>query len=63
MDAALNALGQTREALPEYFTAEDMFSFAVANGMTAAQIAELALQFQTISLNLLQNNRNWEELF
>jgi len=63
VDAACAEVGKTRADLPAKFNSEDMARFAVENGMAAAKIAEYAQVFSTISLNLLQNGRNWDELF
>jgi len=63
VDAACVLMGCTRSDLPERFTAEQMVSFATAHGMTADKIAEYAQTFSVISLNLLHNGRNWDELY
>jgi len=62
-DATCAAVGKTRADLPATFTAETMLSFAKTNGMTDAQISEYAAAFSVVSLNLLHNGRNWDELF
>jgi len=64
VDAALTIMHKTREDLPCIpFNAEQMLAFARANGMSEQEIANLTGQFSVISLNVLQNDRNWEELF
>lgn len=63
VDAACADVKKSRSDLPAYFTAEDMLSFAVENGMTAAKVAEYAQTFMTLSLDLIHNDRNWKELF
>ena len=40
-----------------------MLQWAAAQGMDAATIAQYTSHFAMVSLNLLQNNRNWDELF
>ena len=63
VDAAASAVGASRAALPARFNSDTMIQFAVANGMSSAQIAEFSQKFFRISLDLLQNGRNWAELF
>ena len=63
IDDACEAVGKTRSDLPSYFTAEQMLAFAVANGMTDADVEKYTQTFATISLDLLHNSRNWKELF
>ena len=55
-------MGETREALPAYFTAEDMIEFATGK-MTATKITNYKMQFMIVSHNLEMNDRNWLELF
>lgn len=63
VDAACTAVGKTRADLPASFNAEEMLAFAAENGMTAAEVADYTAKFMVVSLNLLQNGRNWDELF
>lgn len=63
VDAACTDIGKTRADLPERFNSEMMLTFASSNGMTLKNIAEYAQKFMIVSLNLLQNGRNWDELF
>ncbi|MEA4863271.1 MAG: hypothetical protein AB7F40_07855 [Victivallaceae bacterium] len=63
VDAACAAAGKSRVELPEIFNAEDMMTLAAENGMSAADVAEYTVKFSIVSLNLLQNGRNWSELF
>ena len=63
IDAACASVGKTREDLPAKFNAEEMLAWAVENGMGAADIATYAQAFSVVSLDLLQNGRNWDELF
>ena len=63
VDAACAAVGVSRASLPAKFNSDTMIQFAVANGMSAAQVAEFSQTFFRISLDLLQNGRNWDELF
>lgn len=63
IDAACATVGKTRADLPVKFNAEEMLAWATENGMTAADIASYAQDFSVISINLLQNGRNWDELF
>lgn len=64
IDEAVAKVGKTREDLPEQpFNAEAMLVWAKTNGMTDEDIATYAQTFSAISLNLLHNNRNWDELF
>ncbi len=64
IDEVLTATGKTRADLPEQpFNAEAMLAWAVAQGMTEDAIAGYAQTFSAISLNLLHNGRNWNELF
>ncbi len=63
IDEACAAVGKTREDLPDSFNAEEMLAFAAENGMSAEQIADYTAKFSILSLNLLQNGRNWDELF
>lgn len=63
IDAAAAAVGKTRSDLPAKFNAEYMLFWAQENGMAAEQIAAYAQSFSVISINLLQNGRNWDELF
>ncbi|MBQ9501779.1 MAG: hypothetical protein IJU70_06460 [Lentisphaeria bacterium] len=63
IDEACAAVGKTRADLPESFNAEEMLAFAVENGMAADAVADYTAKFSIISLNLLQNGRNWDELF
>ena len=62
VDDALAEMGETREALPAYFTAEDMIEFATGK-MTATKITKYEMQFMVVSHNLSANDRNWLELF
>lgn len=62
VDDALAEMGETREALPAYFTAEDMIEFATGK-MTATKITNYKMQFMVVSHNLEMNDRNWLELF
>lgn len=60
----LEQLGKTREDLPPVpVTSEQMIVWALENGMTAEQVQTVIPTFQNISLNLLHNGRNWDELF
>lgn len=65
VDEVCSKVGKTRVDLPVSggFNAEQMVTFAIENGMSAADIASYTSKFAIISLNLLQNNRNWDELF
>ena len=64
IDAVLAKLEKTREDLPEQpFSSEQMVQWALENGMTTNQMQEYVPTFQNISLNLLHNGRNWDELF
>ena len=63
IDVACASVGKTREDLPAKFNAEEMLAWAVENGMGAADIATYAQAFSVVSLDLLQNGRNWDELF
>lgn len=63
VDAAAAAVGKRRTDLPEKFNAEEMLAWAAENGMAAEDIAKYTSAFAIISLNLLQNSRNWDELF
>ena len=63
VDAALDIIGKTRADLPAKFTGEFMFTFASENGMDATTMAGFASKILNISVSLLQNNRNWDELF
>jgi len=63
IDAACATVGKTRDDLPAKFNAEEMLAWATENGMTASDIAQYAQDFSVISINLLQNGRNWDELF
>lgn len=63
IDEATALVGKTRSDLPEVFNAEEMLSWARQNGMSETNIAEYAQVFSVISLNLLQNGRNWQEMF
>lgn len=65
VDEVCSKVGKTRADLPVSggFNAEQMVTFAIENGMSAADIASYTSEFTIISLNLLQNNRNWDELF
>ena len=65
VDEVCSKVGKTRADLPVSggFNAEQMVAFAIENGMSAADIASYTSKFAIISLNLLQNNRNWDELF
>ena len=65
VDEVCSKVGKTRADLPVSggFNAEQMVAFAIENGMSAADIASYTSKFTIISLNLLQNNRNWDELF
>jgi len=62
VDDALAEMGETRESLPAYFTAEDMIEFATGK-MTATKITKYEMQFMVVSHNLSANDRNWAELF
>lgn len=63
VDAACVLMGCTRADLPEHFTAEQMLAFATTHGMSADKIAEYTQIFSVVSLNLLHNGRNWDELY
>lgn len=63
VDAACALMGCTRSDLPDHFTAEQMLAFATTHGMTADKIAEYTQVFSMVSLNLLHNGRNWDELY
>ena len=63
VDQALTIIGKTRADLPAKFTGEFMFAFASEHGMDAAIMAGFATNILNISVSLLQNNRNWDELF
>ncbi len=62
VDAALAEMGESRSALPAYFTAEDMIEFATGK-LTATKITKYQMQFMIVSHNLEMNDRNWLELF
>ena len=62
VDAALAEMGESRSALPAYFTAEDMIEFATGK-LTATKITKYQMQFMVVSHNLEMNDRNWLELF
>ena len=64
VDGVLSKLGKTRNDLPEQpFNAETMLAWAVENGLSAADIADASAAIMRISLDLLHNGRNWNELF
>ena len=63
IDAALATIEKSRSDLPDYFNAEEMLAWAQANGMDAATIQAVAAQVEIVSLDLLHNARNWQELF
>lgn len=64
IDAALASLSKTRSDLPaQPFNAETMLSWATQQGMSEEDIARYAQTFSAISLSLLHNGRNWNELF
>ncbi len=63
VDAACATVGKSRVELPARFNAEEMMALATGNGMCAADVAEYTAKFSIVSLNLLQNGRNWNELF
>ena len=64
IDGVLTAIGKTRDDLPaQPFNAETMLAWALENGMSAADIADAATEITRISLDLLHNGRNWNELF
>jgi len=62
VDAALAEMGESRSALPAYFTAEYMIEFATGK-LTATKITKYEMQFMIVSHNLEMNDRNWLELF
>ena len=62
VDSALSEMGETRSALPAYFTAEYMIEFATGK-LTATKITKYEMQFMVVSHNLEMNDRNWAELF
>ena len=60
----LTILEKTPEDLPEGpISSEQMIAWALENGMTSKQMQSYIPTFQNISLNLLHNGRNWDELF
>ena len=64
VDGVLTKLGKTRDDLPDQpFNAETMLAWAVEQGLTAADIADASAAIMRISLDLLHNGRNWQELF
>lgn len=63
IDEACAAVGKSRADLPEKFNAEEMLFWANENGMSQENIAYFAQVFSVVSMNLLQNGRNWDELF
>lgn len=63
IDGLLAKIGKTRADLPDSFNAEQMLAFAVKHGLSAADIAEASAEIMRISLDLLHNGRNWDELF
>lgn len=64
IDGVLVKIGKSREDLPaQPFNAETMLAWALANGISTADIAEAATELTRISLDLLHNGRNWNELF
>lgn len=63
VDSACALVGKTRNDLPDHFNAEEMLAWAMENGMTEDDIRTYSQTFSMISLNLLQNNRNWDEMF
>lgn len=64
IDEVLASLGKTREDLPaQPFNAETMLAWATQQGMSAADQANYATKFIAVSVNLLHNGRNWDELF
>ena len=64
IDEVLAALDKTREDLPaKPFNAETMLTWATQQGMSAADQANYATKFIAVSVNLLHNGRNWDELF
>lgn len=62
VDSALQEMGETRAVLPDRFDAEWMLAH-VENRLSAARIGYYRDIFSVVSLNLLHNRRNWEELF
>lgn len=64
IDEVLEKLGKTRADLPaQPFNAETMLAWATQQGMSAADQASYATKFIAVSVNLLHNERNWNELF
>lgn len=67
VDAAVGSVGKTRADIiadyPEGFTGEEMLEWATLNGIPAETQALYGQNFILVNLNLLSNNRNWNELF
>lgn len=63
VDTACALVGKTRQDLPQHFNAQQMLAWAQQNGMPQQAIATYSQIFSMISLNLLQNNRNWDQMF
>ena len=63
IDEATAKVNKTWQDLPAVFSAEEMKAFAIENGMLVDDIIAYTIQFTLISTNLLQNSRNWDEMF
>lgn len=64
VDAVLEELGLTRSDLPPMpFNAETMVEWGMEHGITPDQMTQCSATFSAVSLNLLHNGRNWNELF
>ena len=63
VDTACAEVGKTRADLPDRFNAEDMITLATINGMTATSLTGYAQKFMVISLDILHNYHNWDDLF
>lgn len=63
VDAACQQVGKTRQDLPQKFNSQQMVQWAVQNGMSQERISYYGQIFLTISVNLMQNGRNWDQLF
>lgn len=63
VDEATASVGKTWQDLPAVFSTAELKEYAVLWEMPVEAVINYTIQFTIISTTLLQNNRNWDELF
>lgn len=63
VDEATASVGKTWQDLPPVFSTAELKEYAIAWEMPVEAVINYTIQFTIISTTLLQNSRNWEDLF